>query len=80
MFMEDCDSYKLRDGTEGAGGFESIESESDSGVGKLTLHDLQSYDEMPLSAFLSVSTRTHFINDGDRFNGGNPGKKASFMP
>ncbi|KAJ3063478.1 hypothetical protein HK102_008458 [Quaeritorhiza haematococci] len=38
--------------------------------GKLKMRDYLSYDEMALSALLSLSTQTCFINDGSRNNAG----------
>ena len=55
---------------DGSGGFEAIGTDGEQ---ELKLADLQSYDEMQLSALLSVSVPTLFMNKGDRDNFGNPG-------
>lgn len=38
------------------------------------------YDEIMLSSLLGVSSPSSFINDGDRYNKGIPGKKGDFEP
>ena len=43
-----------------------------------SLADLQSYDEMALSALVGVSVPTHFINEGARRNHGIRGSPASY--
>ncbi len=68
-FLLPSDSYLLRDGqTRGNGQFETIGTETEKAP--LTLNEYLSYDEMQLSAFLGVSTPTHFINNGARNNRG----------
>lgn len=37
-----------------------------------------SYDEIMLGSLLGVSSPSHFINDGDRYNKGRPGKPGQF--
>ena len=72
----------LRSGETGAGG--SLPDEGFSLVGTaeeeepLTLARTLSYDEMALSALLSVATPTLFINAGDRGNQAKPGRQGSF--
>ena len=46
----------------------------------MRLSELQSYDEMALSALLGMSNATHFINEGGRRNQGvpNPGGCEAF--
>lgn len=69
-FFGISDRWLLGDGRQGRGGFESIGTSEE---GKpLVLTDLLSYDEMPLSALLMVSTPTIFINAGARRNKGVP--------
>lgn len=71
------DQYLLRDGTHGRGGFEKIGSEQE--VPPLCLKEYLSYDEVKLSALLSVSSYSFFINDGSRRNKGVPGQVGSFQ-
>ncbi len=66
MFMTNSDSYLLRDGLRGMGGFELIGTEKEKGF--LLLQDYLSYDEMRVSAFISSFVPTHFINSGSRDN------------
>ena len=66
MFMTSSDSYLLRDGQGGEGGFELIGTEKEKG--SLILRDYLSYDEMGIFAFLSLFVPTHFINSGSRKN------------
>ncbi|KAL1520189.1 hypothetical protein AB1Y20_023659 [Prymnesium parvum] len=67
-FFEKKDVYLLRDGTRGMGGFDPIGTEEEEPPHVLA--ELQSYDEMALSALIGMSTPTHFINDGARHNRG----------
>jgi hypothetical protein len=72
-FLNSHDSYLLRSGAGGVGAaeFDIIGSIDEQEEGRpLRLADLQSYDEMMLSALLAVSTPTHFINAGGRNNHG----------
>lgn len=75
-FLNSTDNALLRDGTKKNGGFEWIGKEGKNS--SLKLEDYLSYDEMPISALLGVSTPTHFINNGSRDNRGNVGKEGSF--
>ncbi len=68
MFMLPEDSYILRSGERGSGGFEAIGTEKEKAP--LVLQDYLSYDEMQIAALLGVSTPTYFINRGDRNNKG----------
>jgi uncharacterized protein DUF4804 len=77
-FLNPQDSYLLRDGTRGAGGFERVGGPSERHP--LSLSDLQSYDEMALSALIGVSVPTHFVNAGSRHNRAQPGPAGSFEP
>ena len=70
VFYMENDIYLLNDGTEGSGGFEHLSESGRSPDGKLSLQKLISYDEMQLSALLSVSVPTIFINSGSRYNSG----------
>lgn len=71
------DQYQLRDGTKGRGGFEKIGSKREEAP--LKLCDYLSYDEMKLSALISVSSYSYFVNDGSRNNKGVPGKQGTFQ-
>lgn len=66
VFYLPNDVSLLQDGTRITGGFEKIGSDQEESP--LTLQDYLSYDEMQISAYLSQSTPTHFINKGDRHN------------
>lgn len=77
-FCERNDSYLLRSGQRGRGGFESIGTSADMGSAPLTLGELQSYDEMCLSALVGMSVPTHFINEGGRRNNGVVAPPATF--
>ena len=46
----------------------------------LTLKEYLSYDEIMLGSLLGVSGPSHFINNGNRYNMGQPGAKGSFEP
>lgn len=68
VFMNPCDSYLLSGGWSGAGGFENLAETFEEG--HLNKHAFISYDEMPFSALLSMSSPTYFINEGSRHNMG----------
>ncbi|RZC37418.1 uncharacterized protein BDFB_004424, partial [Asbolus verrucosus] len=68
MFVGSYDYYLLLNGLEGAGGWENVGTTKEKPP--LTLEECLSYDEMKLSALLSVSSHTCFINDGSRKNAG----------
>ena len=80
VFQTADDSYLLQDGeSAGMGGFEKVgkDIEIDPSTGEnlgetepLKLANVLSYDEMQLAALMGVSTRTLFINKGDRLNEG----------
>ncbi|MCW5583832.1 MAG: DUF4804 domain-containing protein [Gammaproteobacteria bacterium] len=76
VFMGDTDDYILRNGERGSGGFEKIGTDQE--VPPLVLADYISYEEMEISALLSVSEKTFFINRGDRGNHGVPGEEGSY--
>lgn len=78
MFMTSADSYLLRNGEEGSGGFENIGTDSEED--NLHLEDYQSYSEMAVAAFVSMFVPTHFINDGNRKNCGKAAAPGSFEP
>lgn len=68
MFMTKADKYLLRDGSEGAGGFEKIGTAQEKLP--LTLENYLSYDEMQLAGLIGISSPTFFINSGNRSNNG----------
>ena len=68
MFLDPSDRYKLLSGETGMGDWESIGTTDEKPP--LVLENCLSYDEIKLSALLSVSSRSYFINDGDRNNEG----------
>ncbi|CAL4200502.1 unnamed protein product, partial [Meganyctiphanes norvegica] len=72
------DFYMLQDGTEGCGGFDNIGHTCESSI--ICLSDYMSYDEIKLAALVGVSSKSHFINNGDRHNDGNPGVPGEFQP
>lgn len=67
-FLTESDHYLLLDGTKGFGNWETIGTNKETE--KLNLKNCLSYDEVKLAAFLSVSSFTTFINDGNRYNNG----------
>ena len=76
-FLTKADHFLLRNGKKGAGGFELVGTSQESAP--LSLDGVMSYDELALSALVGVSVPTHFINNGGRFNEGEPGKAGSFV-
>ncbi|XP_044260697.1 uncharacterized protein LOC123008761 [Tribolium madens] len=68
VFMGAVDYYVLLDNRSGTGKWETIGTTSESPP--LVLENCLSYDEIKLSALLSVSSLSYFINDGDRNNCG----------
>ncbi|XP_034489646.1 uncharacterized protein LOC117793441 [Drosophila innubila] len=67
-FFDRNDKYLLLTGERGASGFEPIGSSEEQAP--LQLEHVLSYDEVKLSALLSVSSHTEFINEGERTNCG----------
>lgn len=76
VFVNPKDDHVLRDKNNGKGGFEKIGTEEEKEP--LTLENNLSYDEMLISAFMSVSVPTHFINKGERDNKGKAGLAGKF--
>ena len=68
MFMMSDDSYLLKSGKKGRGGFELIGTDQERSP--LILKDYLSYDEMQIAALIGVSVPTYFINNGSRNNRG----------
>lgn len=65
-FMGKQDSYSLINGKKGRGKWETIGTLQEKEP--LVLKNCISYEEVKLSAFLSVSSFTYFVNVGDRKN------------
>ncbi|XP_064214595.1 uncharacterized protein LOC135267006 [Tribolium castaneum] len=68
MFMGPVDRFLLLNKTNGSGRWETIGTSSETPP--LVLENCLSYDEIKLSALLSVSSFSYFINNGDRNNMG----------
>lgn len=79
VFYNADDTHRLRGNkiTVVGFGFESIGTDLESHP--LLLKGYMSYDEMAISAFVSVASPTFFINDGNRMNQGIPMKKGEFV-
>lgn len=67
-FVGPLDHYLLINGATGLGKFYDVGTEKEEAP--FLLKDVLSYDEMKLSAFLTVSSYTEFLNDGNRRNAG----------
>uniref|UniRef100_A0A6P4EE63 Uncharacterized protein LOC108039183 n=1 Tax=Drosophila rhopaloa TaxID=1041015 RepID=A0A6P4EE63_DRORH len=67
-FFARNDKYLLLSGETGASGFESVGSREEKAP--LVLAKVLSYDDIKLSALLSVSSYTEFVNEGERTNCG----------
>ena len=76
-FVGEEDSYLLRNGVSGFGGFDNLPNSSKTDP--INLDEYISYDEMPISALLGVSVHTHFVNSGSRQNRGIAGPEGSFQ-
>ncbi|XP_055906003.1 uncharacterized protein LOC129941405 [Eupeodes corollae] len=60
------DKYQLLTGEKGCSGFMTVGTEAETPP--LLLKNVLSYDEVKLSALLSVSSHSEFLNDGNRNN------------
>nr|8DMT_A Chain A, RE54994p [Drosophila melanogaster]8DMT_B Chain B, RE54994p [Drosophila melanogaster]8DMT_C Chain C, RE54994p [Drosophila melanogaster]8DMT_D Chain D, RE54994p [Drosophila melanogaster] len=67
-FFARNDKYLLVSGESGASGFEAVGTREEKAP--LVLANVLSYDDIKLSALLSVSSRTEFVNEGERTNCG----------
>jgi hypothetical protein len=76
MFMNPDDTYMLRDGAKGSGGFEAIGTTQEKQP--LILVNYLSYDEMQIAALIGASTPTYFINNGSRNNRGIKAAKGTY--
>ena len=61
----------------GYGGFDRIGSEQENP--ELPLKQLMSYDEIAMSALMSVGGPTQFVNTGDRYNKGRVDAEGTFV-
>lgn len=68
MFYNSCDMFILISGERGREGFEEIGTENEEKP--LILENCLSYEEIKISALLSVSSSTQFLNNGNRYNRG----------
>ncbi|CAG2059423.1 unnamed protein product [Timema podura] len=66
------DKYLLISGNKGEQSWEYVGKDHGEEKPPLVLEQVLSYDEMKLSALLSVSSHSTFINDGNRHNKGEP--------
>ncbi|KAM8719179.1 hypothetical protein ACLKA7_011828 [Drosophila subpalustris] len=76
-FFARNDKFLLVTGERGASGFEPIGSSAEQAP--LQLKHVLSYDEVKLSALLSVSSHTEFINEGERTNCGRVTKNRNSL-
>jgi hypothetical protein len=75
------DDWLMPSGTSGAGGWELVGTDEEgqsTHAASLNLASVMSYDEVALSALVSVAVPTHFINSGGRVNRGVPGAPGTF--
>ncbi len=68
-FLNNNDIWKLRDGTNGAGGFEDVGCDGKQ-TRPLVIFDVLSYDEIAINALLGFSSFSKFFNRGGRSNEG----------
>lgn len=77
VFVGMADSYILRNGDMGIGHWENIGTDNEQFP--LVLTDYNSYDEIELASFLSISIHTPFINNGSRGNAGRQDPTISYQ-
>jgi hypothetical protein len=77
-FLTAADTYLLKNGASGAGGFDAVGSDAE--CFPLLLRDCLSYDEMQLASLVGISSPTHFINSGSRGNCAAVGISGSYEP
>eukprot|EP01084_Bolivina_argentea_P148912 260244_1 len=78
VFYQSYDSYLLRNGYNDSGKWEYIGTLNEEKIDKYDVTpekkpriiDYLSYDELLISAMCGISSKTHFINNGDRRNCG----------
>lgn len=79
-FLTAADSWLLKNGHFGAGGWEEIGTDKEgSTYESLTLEDFLSYDEVKIAALLQLSSPSVTINDGSRHNVGRKGEDGSYV-
>jgi len=81
-FMNGSDFTILRDGTtlnDGTDEWDRNGTTSQDQNEHLSLAEYLSYDEIMLSSLIGVSSSSYFINDGNRYNTGVPGKPGTFQ-
>lgn len=83
MFMNGNDSTVLRNGASIGGQaaeWDRVGTNDDAGNKYLHFDEHLSYDEIMLGSLIGVSGPSYFINEGSRYNEGEPGKVGSFEP
>ncbi|ETS84577.1 hypothetical protein PFICI_02602 [Pestalotiopsis fici W106-1] len=83
MFMGGRDMTILRDGTSVGSLFrewDRVGTDAEVSSRWLKLKDYLSYDEIMLGSLLGVSGPSYFINDGNRYNNGQPMREGTFIP
>ncbi|KAH8888966.1 hypothetical protein GQ53DRAFT_690696 [Thozetella sp. PMI_491] len=81
VFMTGADLTVLRDGRNIGNAvveWDRVGTKNEPLNKYLKFSDYLSYDEIMLSSLLGVSSPSYFINDGDRYNEGRPGKPGEF--
>jgi hypothetical protein len=82
-FVGGSDFTMLRDGTtiddDATGEWDRNGTEAQRQNKYLTLAEYLSYDEIMLGSLVGVSGESYFINDGNRWNRGIPGKPGTFQ-
>jgi len=79
-FLTAADSWLLKDGQYGAGGWDEIGTENEGSTYRvLKLENLLSYDEIKIAALLQLSSPSVTINDGNRHNVGRKGQDGSYV-
>lgn len=76
VFYSTQDLYLLSNGSDGAGGFESIGTNDEE---ELHLTEYLSYDEIKIAALISMSVPTVFINSGSRNNMGRRDRSTNYV-
>ena len=86
MFVGSSDTTMLRDGsfigreTTDRKEWDRVGTEVEGENGYLQLTEYLSYDEIMLGSLIGVSGPSHFINDGNRYNSGQPGEPGTYEP
>lgn len=83
VFMGGRDFTMLRNGEQIGNAYKEwdrVGTEEESQNKHLFLQNYLSYDEIMLGSLMGVSGPSYFINDGNRYNQGRPGKAGTFEP